>query len=163
MSEVFDWPDLLVRVSVIGFALAGGIYFVFSVFSMPALARIDASAAIQAMQSINRVIVRTAFLPLFFGTTVLGVLLAAGAVSGWFEGSRTLLVLAGTIYVAGMFGVTVAFNVPLNNRLDAVVAGSPEAAGVWTHYLARWTVWNHVRTVACCVASALALAGLAQA
>lgn len=163
MPEVIDWPDLLVRGCVIGFALAGGIYFVFSVFAMPALARIDTSAAIQAMQSINRVIVRTAFLPLFFGTTMLGVLLAAGAMLGWFAGGQTLLILSGVIYVAGMFGVTVAFNVPLNNRLDVVVAGSREAAGVWTHYRARWTVWNHVRTLACCVASVLALAGLAEA
>jgi uncharacterized membrane protein len=44
--------------------------------------------------------------------------------------------------------VTILFNVPLNNQLDAVDPESVEGRALWAHYLSRWTRWNHVRSVA---------------
>ena len=43
--------------------------------------------------------------------------------------------------------MTVVFNVPRNNALDAVDAATPEGTAVWTRYLRQWTLGNHVRTV----------------
>ena len=51
--------------------------------------------------------------------------------------------------------MTVAFNVPLNNRLASAEPDSPAAEALWAHYLSRWTLWNHVRTVASLVAAGL--------
>ncbi len=49
--------------------------------------------------------------------------------------------------------VTVAFNIPLNDRL----AGG---AVPWPDYFRVWTVWNHVRTVAPLIGSVLMVIGL---
>jgi uncharacterized membrane protein len=56
---------------VLGCGLMAGVFFAFSTFVMKALAAIPPSEAIRAMQAINRVIVRTAFMPIFIGTAVL--------------------------------------------------------------------------------------------
>jgi uncharacterized membrane protein len=114
-------------------------------------------AGAEVMRTINRVILRSSFMPLFFGSTALA---AAAVVIGLWRvphPAAGLMVAGGLVYVAGMFGCTVAFNVPLNQRLDK----TPEA--VWPRYLRVWTNWNHLRTVACVVAGVLfVLALLAQ-
>jgi uncharacterized membrane protein len=46
------------------------------------------------------------------------------------------------------------FNVPLNDLLADVEPASAEGVRVWQNYVARWTVWNHVRTVASLAAMA---------
>jgi uncharacterized membrane protein len=58
-------------------------------------------------------------------------------------------------YVLGMFVVTMLRNVPLNGALQAAEPSTAEAATTWARYLRQWTRWNHVRTVASTVASAL--------
>lgn len=58
--------------------------------------------------------------------------------------------------------VTMAFNVPLNNRLDALDPAGlsvADAAREWAAYYGPWTAWNHVRTVAPLVGAALLLIG----
>lgn len=75
----------------------------------------------------------------------------------WGEPGSTAIVAGGILYVAGMFVVTVAFNVPLNTALAK--AGTEQAA-LWARYLHEWTRWNHVRTLASAVAATLFLAGL---
>jgi len=64
------------------------------------------------------------------------------------------------LYVAGMFLVTMFFNVPLNNALVAVSNESRTGAAIWKDYVRRWTRWNHVRTASCVAASALFIAAL---
>jgi len=56
--------------------------------------------------------------------------------------------------------VTAVFNVPLNNRLASVEPHSPEMKILWTFYLSRWTVWNHVRTICCLLAGILFAIGM---
>ena len=51
-------------------------------------------------------------------------------------------------------------NVPLNNTLAELEPDDPEAAEEWSRYLASWTAWNHVRTVAAFAASVCFCAGL---
>jgi uncharacterized membrane protein len=137
----------------IGCGVLGGVYFAFSAFIMRALADIEPAAGAAAMNAINRVILRSAFMPLFLGST-LGC--AALAVFGLTFGSW-LLFAGGVIHVIGMFLVTMAFNVPLNNALQAI--GARDSA-TWRDYMQRWTRWNHVRTIASTGASALFIAAL---
>jgi uncharacterized membrane protein len=76
-------------------------------------------------------------------------------------GRSSAYVLAGCLlYLAGCIGVTMVFNVPLNNALAAVVPETAEGAKVWSHYLSAWTFWNHVRTVASLAASTAFIAAL---
>jgi uncharacterized membrane protein len=117
----------------VGAGLMGGVFVAFSVAVMPALRRRPAAEAVAVMQEVNRVIVSPLFLLVFLGTGVVGVVAAALDV-------RAAPGVA--LYVVGALGVTMAVNVPLNNRLDA------EGEQVWARYLARWTAWNHVRALA---------------
>jgi uncharacterized membrane protein len=156
----FVTPGLL-WFSAIGCGLLAGLYFAFSTFIMTALDRIDRASGIAAMNAINVEIIRSLFMPLFLGTTVTSAALAVIAGFRWGEAGAMRMLAGGVLYVLGMFAVTVVFNVPLNNALAAAEASSPAGAALWGRYMKEWTFWNHVRTVACTVASALFIAAIA--
>ncbi len=136
----------------VGCGVMAGAYFTFSAFVMSSLAKIDTAAGIGAMQSINDVILRSAFMPLFFGTSVASVISVLIAVSDLSADRALWMAIGGATYFVGMFLVTVFFNVPLNNKLKAVDASSASGAEMWDRYLRNWTPWNHVRTVVSIVA-----------
>ena len=94
------------------------------------------------------------------GTGVLCLALLAGAYVRWDETAGKLILLGSVIYLVGCIGVTMALNVPLNDALAVVQPGTPEAATLWTRYLADWTFWNHVRTVASLASAVLFIAAL---
>jgi uncharacterized membrane protein len=147
--------------SAIGCGLLAGLYFAFSTFIMTALGRIDQAAGISAMNAINKVIVQSAFLPVFMGSTLTCLVLAILTPFRWDEPGAALWLIGSMLYVVGMFVVTAVFNVPLNNALMAVAPASSEAATLWARYLTDWTWWNHVRTVASTAAFALFVAAIA--
>jgi uncharacterized membrane protein len=64
------------------------------------------------------------------------------------------LLLGSLLYLIGTVGVTIAFNVPLNDALATVNPNSADGANLWVNYLTNWTIWNHVRTAAALAASA---------
>jgi len=144
----------------IGCGLLAGLYFAFSAFIMTALGRIDQTHGISAMNAINSTILRSPFMPLFFGTTLASLALAGIALFRWGEPGAAAMLAAGLIYVPGMFLCTMLFNVPLNNTLATVDPARAADASVWARYLNRWTLWNHVRTIASTAACALFIAAL---
>ena len=147
--------------SAVGCGLLGGLYFAFSTFIMTSLGRIEQGAGIAAMNAINADIVRSLFMPVFLLTTLAGAALVVLAIVRWGEPGALAMLAGGIVYVLGMFVVTVAFNVPLNDGLAAVDPSGAEAAEIWAHYLVDWTWWNHVRTAACTAAVALFIAAIA--
>ena len=149
--------------SALGTGLVAGVFFAFSTFIMTAFARIPEPHGISAMQSINSTILRSLFMPFFFGTALASVLLAGRALSRWDEPGAMAMLAAGSIYFVGMFLCTIFFNVPLNNVLAAVDPADAEAAPVWSRYLKIWTAWNHVRTVASTAACGLFITAIAVA
>jgi uncharacterized membrane protein len=110
------------------------------------------------MVSINRVILRSLFLPVFFGTALLCLALALYAAVDWAPAS-VWLIAASAAYLLGSLGVTMVWNVPLNNRIDRADPGADNEA-LWALYCARWTRWNHVRTTACLAAAGLFIRAL---
>jgi uncharacterized membrane protein len=144
-------------------AAVGGLFYGFSTFVMKGLDRTEPAKAITAMRGLNAEAQANApFLALFVGSALLalGVGVAA-AVRLTQPGSG--YVLAGAALGLVAFVVTMAFNVPLNNRLDALDPNGLSAADAWRDwhaYLAPWTAWNHVRTVAPLAGSVLMLVGL---
>ena len=142
----------------LGCGLLAGLYFAFSVFIMSALDRLGPAAGAAAMNSINTVIMRSLFMPVFMLTSLASLLLAAIGALRWDEPGATLLLAGGLVYFIGMFVVTMVFNVPLNNQLQASRPGDVEL--LWRRYLVSWTRWNHVRTLASLLASALCIAAL---
>jgi uncharacterized membrane protein len=127
---------------------------------MTALGRIEQAAGIAAMKSINKVIVQSPFMPVFLGTTLSSLALAALALFCRDEPGAAMWLAGGVLYVVGMFVVTAVFNVPLNNALMAAAPASGEAAALWARYLTDWTWWNHVRTMTSTAAFALFVAAL---
>jgi uncharacterized membrane protein len=153
---------VLLWFAAIGCGVMAGIYFAFSFFIMAALRRAGPAVGIAAMNSINMVILRSLFMPLFWGTTLASAALAVIALSGWNAIAARTMFAGSAVYVLGMFVCTIVCNVPLNNALQAVDAGSDASLSVWQRYLTQWTRWNHVRTVACAIACVLFIWALVE-
>ena len=158
MSTAFFF---LMQFAILAYALLGGVFLAFSDFIMRSLALTGGHGGVEAMQIINREVFRWVFMTLFIGMAPVSLAIAAygGIVVG--NGPGTLFVLAGLVYLVGCFGVTVFFNVPMNEALAEMDLTSATASAYWTEtYLPRWTFWNTVRTVASVVSAALLLFGL---
>lgn len=146
----------LTFVAALGCGIVGGIFFAFSSFVMAALGRVPREQGVAAMNSINVTVQNPTFFLAFFGTGLVCLALAVGSYGSWSQLGGKLILVAAVIYLAGCIGVTMAFNVPLNNAL----AATPDAPGLWSRYLSVWTNWNTVRTVACVVSAGLFTAAL---
>ena len=153
---------ILLWFSAVACGLLAGLYFAFSAFIMQALGSIDRAAGVAAMNAINRAIQRSAFMPLFFGSSLSSLALAVIALTSWGAPEALAMLSGGLIYFIGMFVVTMRFNVPLNNALDAAHPADESGAATWTNYLARWTRWNHVRTIASTAALVLFIVAICQ-
>ena len=137
--------------------LMAGVYFAFSGFIMKALDDIETAQAITAMNAINRVILRSSFMPVFFGSSIISLFLVVAAFVYWDEAGAGLTLIAGMVYFVGMFVCTAVFNVPLNNTLARTGVTSDNAQQDWTYYLNNWTKWNHLRTVSSLVTCVLCI------
>jgi uncharacterized membrane protein len=162
MISVSGLNYALTLVTALGCGTIAGVFFAFSTFVMKALARLSPEQGIAAMQSINVLAVNSWFLAAFIGTAALCVVSMVAAAVQWNEPFALFMFLGGLAYIAGCFLVTVFFNVPMNNALAALPATAPDRVARWTAYLANWTTWNHVRTVASLVAAALLSIGLSR-
>src|SRR5262249_6690083 len=138
----------LTLVAALGCGLIAGVFFAFSTFVMKALARMHPPEGMSAMQSINIVVLTPAFLGVFMRTGGLCVMAVILSLMQWSPPHSVYLVAGGVLYLLGTLFVTIAFNVPRNNRLAAVARSDPNGAIVWSHYGASWSAWNHVRGAA---------------
>ncbi len=149
--------------ALLGSALVAGVFFAFSNFIMGALERLESAHGMEAMQSINVVVLNPVFLGLFAGTAIVSLLAAGLAMVAWGIGPALWFGAGALLYCLGTFVLTGVGNVPLNNQLAAAATADPEAAGLWQHYLQRWTRLNTIRTVAATAAAAAFVIGLLAA
>lgn len=140
--------------SALGCGLVAGVFFAFSTFVMNALARLQPTQGITAMQSINITVINPVFMLAFLGTATACIMLAVSSLFRWHQPGAAYLLVGSTLYLVGTVLVTILFNVPLNDALARVEPGSADGLSLWASYLANWTAWNHVRA-----AAALAAAG----
>jgi uncharacterized membrane protein len=111
-------------------AVLGSGLVALSAFVMAALRRLPAEDGIAAMQSINVTVLNPLFLTVFFGTAALSFALAIAALLRWSEPGAFYLSAGSLLYLLGTIFVTMAFNVPLNNRLAVMNPGSAEGASL---------------------------------
>jgi uncharacterized membrane protein len=143
--------------ALISAGMMAGLFTGFSYAVMPGIRILDDRSWVAAMQQINKVIINGWFMPAFLGAVVFTA--AAAALIGA-SGSRAALpwVLAALALALVGFIVTMAGNMPLNNRIAD--AGDPsamvDAAALRASVEAEWIAWNTVRGVAS-VGSLLAL------
>jgi len=134
--------------AVIGCGLIAGVFLAFSDFVMKSLYAASPAGGIEAMQMINRNVYGSVFLTLLIAMAAasVGFVLFAAL---YMTGPAVFWIMAGcALYAIGVFLVTVVFNVPMNQRLDAMGHASVETASYWATYATSWTLWNHVRTFA---------------
>jgi uncharacterized membrane protein len=143
----------LTLLAALGCGLIAGVFFAFSSFVMKALARLPASAGIAAMQSINIVVQRSWFMAVFLGTAVVCVLASICSLFRSQEPGVVYLLVGSALYLVGSFLVTIVFNVPRNEALAKLVPTDSSSASSWSGYVASWTTWNHVRTLAALAAA----------
>ncbi|GIG00578.1 anthrone oxygenase family protein [Catellatospora citrea] len=130
--------------------IMAGVFGLYSHTVMPGLRRTDDRTFVAAFQSLDRAIINPWFMLGGFlgalGFTAASVALLFGPGSPALSWTIAALVLYLVVFV-----ITIAVNVPMNNALKA--AGDPDEiadlAGVRARFdEAKWSRWNHVRTVA---------------
>jgi len=152
---------MLIQFAILAYALVGGVFLAFSDFIMRSLSHTGSSGGVETMQIINREVFRWVFMALFLGMAAVSLAIVGFGATHLDHPAGTLILAAGGIYLVGCFGVTVFFNVPMNEALAGMDLGEDATRAYWTGtYLPRWTFWNTVRTLACGVSAALLLSGL---
>src|SRR5258706_4384519 len=144
----------LTLVAALGSGLVAGVFFAFSAFVMQSLARLPAGQGIAAMQTINVVILKSAFMAVFLGTAAICVIALGVSFLRWHEPDAIYLLAGSVEYLIGSFLVTIAFNVPRNEALASIMPADSVSTNQWTEYVKGWTIWNHVRTAASLAAAA---------
>ncbi|EPH45958.1 hypothetical protein STRAU_0995 [Streptomyces aurantiacus JA 4570] len=125
--------------------LIAGTFYIFACGVMPGLARSSDRAYIEVMQNINAAFENVVFFASFMGalllTAVAAWLLRRTPVRWW--------VLAALLAYFAVFVITVAVNVPLNDKL--MDAGDPakiaDPGEVRADFEDVWVAWNVVRAV----------------
>lgn len=152
--DMIDGPYFALTVlGVLGTGLVAGVFCGFSTFVMRGIAALPPAQGVAAMQAINVAVLRSAFMLLFVGSAVLCAVLAVVTFVLWPDEGTVELLLGSVLYLFGCFGVTVVANVPRNDALAKLDAGTPEAAAYWPTYVSEWSTWNHVRGVASAAAA----------
>jgi uncharacterized membrane protein len=104
---------------IVGLTMVTGLFWGWAFSVMPGLRTVDDRTYVATMQSINRAILNPMFLGVFSGT----VAVLAGAAFLTFRAGDVRrawwITAAAVTYAVGVFGVTAAGNVPLNDELDA--------------------------------------------
>jgi uncharacterized membrane protein len=125
----------LIFTAAIGCGLIAGVFFAFSTFVMPALARLQPSQGITAMQSINITAINPLFMLALFGTAIACLFIVISALLHWHQSGTIYLSIGSLLYLVGTILVTMLGNVPLNNALAKVEPDSIEGATLWAKYL----------------------------
>ena len=135
---------IIIVAAISGAGLVTGLLFAFSNFVMKALADLPPDKGMFAMQRINETIINPVFLMLFLGTPLMCSIIALISVQQIDEAGSFFLLVGSIAYLIGPFGITMLFNVPLNNLLARTDASDAEK--IWPMYQKRWQRWNHMRT-----------------
>ncbi|MBZ9640379.1 DUF1772 domain-containing protein [Streptomyces sp. PSKA30] len=151
---------VLTVLGVLGTGLVAGVFCAFSTFVMRGLAALPPAQGVAAMKAINVTAVQPAFMIVFLGSALLCAVIAVVTLVVWPDEGAVELLLGSALYLIGSFGVTVLANVPRNNALLKLDAGTLEAAAYWPAYVREWTAWNHVRMIASAAAAVLYVLGL---
>ena len=120
--------------AIVSFGFIGGVYFAFSFFVMQSLNELNSTEAIKTMVAINKVILKSPFMTLFFGSTFLAFSLLIS--SSLKKNLVSLPSLSGAIFLIGMFLCTALKNVPLNKELKKFKGtnSESESEAQWSDY-----------------------------
>ncbi|MEL7042258.1 MAG: anthrone oxygenase family protein [Pseudomonadota bacterium] len=143
----YEWTLYLCLFLALWSAVIGGVFSAFSEFIMSGLLRAEPSAGIEAMQHINRTVLKTQFVAGILFIAPLSVFLAIYGLNTFNGAARFAALVAPIVYLPTVFLMTIFGNVPMNKKLDRLNHKDPEAARYWRAYGHDWTRLNHIRTI----------------
>lgn len=138
-------------------ALLAGVFFGYSISVNGALHKLKDVEYIRAMQAINIVIQNPLFFLTFMGPVVL-LPIATFMLKGDSSTQFALLLAASVIYIFGSFILTVAGNVPMNEKLakfDVSGATAGDITAAREQFEKPWNRLHNIRTLASVVATVL--------
>jgi len=151
----YDWPLYFCLFLALWSAIVGGNFSAFSEFIMSALKKTKPAGGIEAMQQINRDVIKTQFVAGILSIAVFSVLFALYSLAV-FEGAALFtLILAALVYIPSVFLMTMFGNVPMNNALARLDHDSLDARFYWKKYTRTWTLLNHARSLGSILTSGL--------
>lgn len=148
---MFKLAHLLLIITGTTTALMAGLFFAWSFSVTTGIARLPDNGYIASMQAMNRAILNGVFLSCFMGTVLLLPLATWMYYTPQPSPRFWFLLVSTLLYVAGVFGVTMLFNVPMNEKLDKFplhTASADEMATLRAWFEGRWNRLNMIRTVA---------------
>jgi uncharacterized membrane protein len=159
---MFTLHNIIVFITIIFSGLVAGLLYGYSCSVNPGLKNLPDREYIHAMQSINTAIQNFVFFICFIGLLVLLPM------SCWFTYKYDMgisfwfVLIATVIYFVGVFVVTGARNVPLNELLehfDVGKATDKEVSAIREKFESSWVTWHTVRTIASIVSFGVLVAG----
>ncbi|PUB30697.1 putative membrane protein [Elizabethkingia sp. YR214] len=151
------FQDITLILTGITTALMAGLFFSYSVSVNLGLGKLADKEYLQAMQSINREILNPIFFVCFFGALI-SLPIATFQQYHHNQTMFLLLLLASLFYIIGVFGITSAFNVPLNNKLDLLdltKASDISVKQMRNSFEKPWNNWNTIRTFSAVMSATL--------
>ena len=150
-------------VAVIG--LVAGLFYSYDCSVIGGLGNLTDREYLSAFQSINRAILNPYFFISFMGSLVMLPVAAWMSYKDGQAASFYYLLSAAILYAVGVFGITMAGNVPLNNMLDKfdITHASAEAIkGMRQRFEVKWNLLQHARTYAAILAFILSIISLTK-
>jgi uncharacterized membrane protein len=151
---------IVLLITAVSTSLIGGLFYAYACSVTLGLGRLSDAAYLSAMQSINRAILNPVFFASFMGTLLLLPVSTYMSYDGTLSLGFWLLLGAAIIYAAGVFGVTMFGNVPMNELLDKLDLKSlspAEIAEQRKRFEGPWNTLNNIRTVASFLAIVLVI------
>ncbi|RXM41193.1 DUF1772 domain-containing protein [Chryseobacterium sp. CH21] len=139
---------LVLIITAVLTALIGGLFYAYSCSVVLGLGKLSDTEYLKAMQNINREILNPVFFMSFMGTVIL-----LPVTTFLFRGHQLafiFLLLATLAYLIGVFGVTIAGNVPMNDALDKFDISNSTTEAIKQmrdNFENRWNFLNNIRTV----------------
>ncbi len=143
----YDWPLYFCLFLALWSAVVGGNFSAFSEFIMSALKKTEPVGGIEAMQHINRDVIKSQFVAGILSIAVFSVLFAGYSLFVFDGAALVTLVIAAIVYVSSVFLMTMFGNVPMNNALAQLDHSSLDARIYWEKYVRNWTLLNHARSI----------------
>ncbi|MCH9751683.1 MAG: DUF1772 domain-containing protein [Alphaproteobacteria bacterium] len=125
---------------------------------MSALLRTTPAGGIEAMQHINRTVIKTQFVAGILLIAPLSVLFAFYSLMVFEGAALATLILAPIVYLPTVFLMTIFGNVPMNNKLDRLDHTTTDAKAYWSKYVRDWTRLNHARSLGSVLTAGLYIA-----
>jgi uncharacterized membrane protein len=147
MQNTKNMNSIILIAAITATALIAGLFYAYICSVNIGLGRLPDREYLAAMQNINSAILNPLFFLSFMGTLILIPL------SAWLNYEQSL-------YIIGVFGVTMLGNVPLNDMLagaDLKIATASNIARLRLSFEQPWLMWHNVRTIASVICLLLAV------